>query len=94
MQFDQSNNHQHEMTNPFDPSMIQMARMHGTFHLHEKVTNIPLLKLVQSLLFQEHTHSEHPSRLPVSLTDFMDQYRIPSSRISIVVMKKQLYKQI
>jgi hypothetical protein len=33
MQFDEAN----EIATPSDESMIQMAKMHGTFHVHERV---------------------------------------------------------
>ncbi len=37
MQFEESSDNRNEITRPSDVSMIQMAKMHGTFHVHERV---------------------------------------------------------
>jgi hypothetical protein len=37
MQFDEPTDDQNERAIPSDESMIQMAKMHGTFHVHERV---------------------------------------------------------
>jgi hypothetical protein len=37
MQFEETDNSKDEITAPSDTSMIQMAKMHGTFHVHERV---------------------------------------------------------
>jgi hypothetical protein len=37
MQFDETNNDPNGTQKQSDASMIQMAKMHGTFHVHERV---------------------------------------------------------
>lgn len=37
MQFEESDDNKDDITRPSDTSMIQMAKMHGTFHVHVRV---------------------------------------------------------
>lgn len=45
MQFEETKNDKEEITTPSDSSMIQMAKMHGTFHVYERV-NIYKINLI------------------------------------------------
>lgn len=76
MHFDEVNDSddQNVVQTPDGP-MIQMAKMHGTFHVHERVISfVFLLSKKFFFFFQEHTHPEPSIRIPVNFGTFLVKY--------------------